>query len=85
VRPLFASGGGADNPVPELVLRGASQVSIVQYSTFTEPGFDAQDARQGNLTHAVEVVGTVDPATCTACAFACLVLSSTNDLSCAVV
>eukprot|EP00045_Choanoeca_perplexa_P015300 m.190379 g.190379 ORF g.190379 m.190379 type:complete len:1147 (+) comp16940_c0_seq1:77-3517(+) len=50
----------ADVWLPRLILKGALTMSIDQNTLFTDPGYDASDPRDGNLSHRVTVFGGVN-------------------------
>ena len=52
-----------DRTGPVLTLQGKDTVTIEQCGTFSDPGAVANDAVDGDLTTAIKVAGTVDPAT----------------------
>ncbi len=53
-----------DDPVaPELTLVGEGEIELVMGETYTEPGFNATDNGDGDMTEQVAVEGSVDPAT----------------------
>lgn len=47
---------------PVITLRGASVIGLTEGDTYQEPGYSASDDRDGDLTHLVEVSGTVSTA-----------------------
>jgi len=49
-----------DQTAPTLTLQGTDTMRIEVYGKFTEPGYSANDTRDGNLTSAVVVTGTVN-------------------------
>ncbi len=51
-----------DSTPPVLTLKGPKAMSIDAGSTYAEPGYTATDNRDGNVTDAVVVTGTVDTA-----------------------
>ena len=50
----------SDPVAPELTLKGAQVILVRLGRTYTEPGFEATDNLDGNITHKVTVNGTVD-------------------------
>ncbi len=52
----------ADTVKPVITLNGSASISIVQGSTFTDPGATATDDRDGNITSKIAVSGSVDTA-----------------------
>lgn len=50
-----------DSCLPQIVLEGDKTMHIQAGAGFTEPGYRADDNSDGDLTHAVEVTGEVDP------------------------
>ncbi len=59
------TGGGspADTVKPVITLNGSASMSIVQGSSFTDPGATASDDRDGNLSSKIVVFGSVNTAT----------------------
>lgn len=53
-----------DTTPPVLTLSGDETMKVVARSEFTEPGFTAEDNRDGDLTTEVQVTGTVDVNLC---------------------
>ena len=49
-----------DTANPELVLFGGAAITRHAGQTWADPGFEAHDARDGNLTAKITVAGTVD-------------------------
>ena len=49
-----------DVTAPELTLLGDAEITITAGEAFTEPGYTATDDAEGDVTHKVEVSGTVD-------------------------
>jgi hypothetical protein len=45
-----------------ITLNGSASMSIVQGSTFTDPGATATDDRDGNITSKIVVTGSVNTA-----------------------
>lgn len=69
---IYTSGGGfvwgttqasTDTTKPVITLSGSAIMSIVQGSTFTDPGATATDDRDGNLTSRMVRTGSVNTAT----------------------
>lgn len=50
-----------DTSVPTLILTGKDFITITENSIFSEPGFEAKDNTDGDLTSKVTVSGKVDP------------------------
>ena len=51
-----------DRTGPVVTLQGSDTMTVEQCGTFTDPGAVANDAVDGDLTSAIKVIGTVDPA-----------------------
>jgi len=51
------------NSAPVIILNGEEVMELAQNDTFTEPGYTATDAEDGDITANVVVTGTVDTAT----------------------
>ena len=54
----------ADTRAPELTLLGEAAIKVVARRPFEEPGFEAYDETDGELTTAVEISGEVDVNLC---------------------
>jgi hypothetical protein len=50
----------ADAWLPRLVLKGDTNMTVTQHAEFTEPGWLADDVRDGNLSDNVSVANSVD-------------------------
>lgn len=53
--------GAADTQAPVITLSGGSSISIQQGGNWSEPGYNATDNVDGNLTSQVQVSGDVNP------------------------
>lgn len=62
-RSVTVTAKPADTVKPVITLNGSASMSIVQGSTFTDPGATASDDRDGNITSKVVVSGSVNTAT----------------------
>ena len=51
-----------DRTGPVVTLQGSDTMTVEQCGTFTDPGAVANDAVDGDLTSAIKVIGSVDPA-----------------------
>jgi cytochrome c peroxidase len=51
---------GSDNTAPEITLLGNKTMSIVQGTSFSDPGADASDNRDGNITNEITKSGSVN-------------------------
>lgn len=60
VAPLTTTSPGGDTDPPVITLFGANPLQLVQGSAYVEPGFSAVDAVDGDLTDAVEVLGSIN-------------------------
>ena len=58
-----SGGTSADTVKPVITLSGSASMSVVQGSTFTDPGATANDDRDGNITSKIVASGTVNTAT----------------------
>ena len=58
-----SGGNPADTVKPVITLTGSASMSIVQGSSFTDPGASASDDRDGNITSKIVVSGSVNTGT----------------------
>jgi hypothetical protein len=62
-RTVTVTAKAVDTVKPVITLNGSASMSIVQGSTFTDPGATASDDRDGNITSKIVASGTVNTAT----------------------
>ncbi|MBI2423571.1 MAG: DUF5011 domain-containing protein [Candidatus Hydrogenedentes bacterium] len=58
--PTTSSVYGGDNAPPVIALQGSTEMAFVVGTPYEEPGFEASDPEDGDLTAQVAVNGTVD-------------------------
>jgi hypothetical protein len=51
----------SDARAPEIILEGNTKDTIILNSKYTEPGYTANDKKDGNISHKVNVSGFVNP------------------------
>ena len=51
---------GPDETVPVITLNGSANMSVIQFTTFTDPGATATDDRDGDISDSIQISGSVD-------------------------